>query len=133
MLCFFFFKEYSLPNDHTAGYYYYNCPRLQHSRRQINPFQNDKVFSLPNSKRWQTTILNLMKIAESFPNRWKTLRKKEKLLVTSNFSVFHSVFKKLAHQTIKNQGLFGKGLYSTTMIELDFKNFKDRFNKGHLN
>ena len=36
--------------------------------------------------------------------------KKEKLLVTSNFSVSHSVFKRLVTQTRKNQGLFGKGL-----------------------
>ena len=35
--------------------------------------------------------------------------KKEKLLVTSNFSFSHSVFKRLALQTRKNQGLFGKG------------------------
>ena len=36
--------------------------------------------------------------------------KKEKLLVTSNFSFSHSVFKRLVLQTRKNQGLFGKEL-----------------------
>ena len=35
---------------------------------------------------------------------------KEKLLVTSNFSFSHIVFKRLGLQTRKNQGLFGKGL-----------------------
>ena len=35
---------------------------------------------------------------------------KEKWLVTSNFSLPHSVFKRLVLQTCKNQGLFGKGL-----------------------
>ena len=35
---------------------------------------------------------------------------KEKLLVTSNFSFSHSVFKRLDLQAHKNQGLFGKGL-----------------------
>ena len=35
---------------------------------------------------------------------------KEKLFVTSNFSLSHSVFKRLVLQTRKNQGLFGKGL-----------------------
>ena len=35
---------------------------------------------------------------------------KEKLLITSNFSFSHSVFKRLVLQTRKNQGLFGKGL-----------------------
>ena len=43
---------------------------------------------------------------------------KEKLLVTSNFSFSHSVFKRLLLQTHKIQGLFGKGLSikSTTYI-----------------
>ena len=44
----------------------------------------------------------------------KTVRKhcgkKEKLLIMSNFSFSHSVFKRLVMQTHKNQGLFGKGL-----------------------
>ena len=51
-----------------------------------------------------------MKKAESFPKGQKTLREKEKLLVTSNFSFSYSVFKRLILQTRKNQGLFGKGL-----------------------
>ena len=38
---------------------------------------------------------------------------KEKLLVTSNFSFSHIVFKRLVLQTRKNQGLFGKGLRSS--------------------
>ena len=45
---------------------------------------------------------------ESNPNGYKTLREKEKLLVTSNFSFSHSVFKKLELKTSKNQGFFGK-------------------------
>ena len=51
-----------------------------------------------------------MRMAESSPNGQKTLWVKEKLLVTSNFSFSHSVFKSLVRQTRKNQGLFGKGL-----------------------
>ena len=38
------------------------------------------------------------------------LWEKEKLLVKSNFSFSHSVFKRLVLHTRKNQGLFGKGL-----------------------
>ena len=49
-------------------------------------------------------------MAESPPKGKKTLWEKEKLLVTSNFSFFHSVFKGLVQQTHKNQGLFGKAL-----------------------
>ena len=48
----------------------------------------------------------------------KTLREKEKLLVTSNFSFSHSVFKRLVLQTRKNQGLFGKGLKSNRELTL---------------
>ena len=36
--------------------------------------------------------------------------KKEKLLITSNFSSSHEVFKRLFLQTRKNLHLFGKGL-----------------------
>ena len=59
------------------------------------------------SKTLQTKILNSMK---SSPNGLKTLGEKEKLLVTSNFSFSHSVFKRLVLQTGINQGLFGTGL-----------------------
>ena len=51
-------------------------------------------------------------MAERSPNRKKTLWEKEKLLVTSNFSFSHSVFKRLVPQTRENQGLFGKGILS---------------------
>ena len=49
-------------------------------------------------------------MTESSPNRQKTLWEKEKLLVTSNFSFSHSVFKRIVLHTRKNQGLYGKGL-----------------------
>ena len=49
-------------------------------------------------------------MAASSLNGLKTLCEKEKLLVTSNFSFSHSVFKRLVRQTRENQGLFGKGL-----------------------
>ena len=41
---------------------------------------------------------------------------KVKLLITSNFSFSHSVFKRLVLQTRKNQGLFWKGLISNRNI-----------------
>ena len=70
----------------------------------------------------QTTILDSSKLKEFADDNFKfnengrvlhTVRKhweKEKLLVMSNFSFSHSVFKRLVLQTHKNQGLFGKGL-----------------------
>ena len=49
-------------------------------------------------------------MAESSLKGWKTLWEKEKLLVRSNSSFSHSVFKRRVLQTRKSQGLFGKGL-----------------------
>ena len=49
-------------------------------------------------------------MAESYPNRYKTLREKEKLLVTSNFSFSHSVFKRLVSQGRQKVSLCGNGL-----------------------
>ena len=46
------------------------------------------------------------------------MREKEKLLITSNFSFSHIVFKRLILRTRENQGLFGKGL-----IVIDLPNF----------
>ena len=79
----------------------------------LNPYPNEKFYTLPNWKSLQMTISNVMKIAESSPNDYKTLWEKEKLLVSSNFSFSHNVFKRLILQTRKNQGLFGKGLNLT--------------------
>ena len=42
--------------------------------------------------------------------RKKHCEKKEKLLIMSNFSFSHSIFKRLVLKTRKTQGLFGKGL-----------------------
>ena len=55
----------------------------------------------------------------------------EKLLVTSNFSFSHSVFKRLQLQTHKNQGLFRKGLNSSKPKELADDNLK--FDEKRLN
>ena len=49
-------------------------------------------------------------MVESSPKVEKTLCKKEKLLILSNFSSSHSVFKRLSLQTRKNKGLFEKEL-----------------------
>ena len=62
-----------------------------------------------NYKSLQTTILNLMKMAESSQisrkHCGKTLWEKEKLLVTSNFSFSHIVFKRPVIKGTYKQGL----------------------------
>ena len=47
---------------------------------------------------------------ESYPNRSKTLWKKEKLLIMSNFSFSHSVFKRLVSKGRQKVSLCGYGL-----------------------
>ena len=69
---------------------------------------NLRLFQTQRLCRRQFQILITM--AESSPNGYKTLWKREKLLVTSNFSFSHSVFKRRVLHTRKNQGLFGKEL-----------------------
>ena len=76
----------------------------------LNPLPDDKFWTLPNCKNLQTTISNLMKMTECYPNRYKTLWEKEKLLVTSNFSFSHSVFKRLVSQGRLKVLLCGNGL-----------------------
>ena len=49
-------------------------------------------------------------MAESSQQGYKHPWEKEKLLVTSNFSFSHIVFKRLVMQTRKNRSLFGEGL-----------------------
>ena len=44
-------------------------------------------------------------MAESSTKRYKTLGEKEKLFVTSNFSFFHNILKRLVLQTRKKPGL----------------------------
>ena len=53
-------------------------------------------------------------MAASFIKGRTALWKKENLLVTSNFSFFHSVFERLVRQTHNNQGQFGTGLQDTS-------------------
>ena len=55
--------------------------------------------------------------------RRKHCEKKEKLLVTSNFSFHHGVFKRLVLQTHENQGLFGRGLTLFYFINEQEKSF----------
>ena len=66
-------------------------------------------------------------MADSSSKGRKTLLEKEKLLVTSNFSYSHSVFKRLVLKTGKNQGLFGKGL-----IDVDYHLYASKTDKGMM-
>ena len=62
------------------------------------------------------TISNLMKMAESMPNGLKTLWEKDKLLVMSNLSFSHHVFKRLVLQTCKKKGLVWERVKTTSSL-----------------
>ena len=53
---------------------------------------------------------NLTKMAENYPNGYKTQWEKEKLLITSKFSFSHSVFKRLVSQGRQKVSFYGNGL-----------------------
>ena len=57
---------------------------------------------------------------EKFFKRVENLWKKEKLLIMSNFSFSHSVFKRLVQQKSKNKGLFEKRVNSSQTIRFVF-------------
>ena len=102
----------------------------------FNPFPNNKFYTLPYSKCLQTTILNLMKMAESSSDGWKTLWEKEKLLVTSNFSFSHSVFKACFLEASKGVIVWewvnpfpNKSWFFTS---LQYKSFENFVGKGEI-
>ena len=55
------------------------------------------------------------------------------MLVTSNFSFSHSVFKKLVPQTRQNQGLFGRGLKDMANVKVFFDKQMDKRTYQKLN
>ena len=67
---------------------------------------NFRLFQAKRVCRWQFQML--VKMTESSLHRQKTWWEKEKLLVMSNFSFSHGVFKRLVLQTRKTPGLCGK-------------------------
>ena len=72
---------------------------------------NSRLFKTERVCRLQ--LLIPCKFAESSPKGKKALWKKEKLLVTSNFSYSHNVFRRLVLQTRKNKSFFWKGLFTS--------------------
>ena len=72
------------------------------------------------------TISKLMKMI-FLPNGSKTRWVKEKSLVASTFSSFHSVFKRLVQKAHKNEDFFGKGFIFCVKFNLSSAN---AFNLG---
>ena len=75
------------------------------------PFHNQQILDSSNLKEFADDNIKSDENGRKF-SEWleNTVRKKEKLLVMSNFSFSHCVFKFLVLEIRKNQVLFGKGL-----------------------
>ena len=117
------------------------CFSLQCLKSRLSHILKKKVLGLYETLTLsQTTNFGLFQVKKIADNNFefdKMARKlskwventgeKEKLLVKSNFSFSHSVFKRYILQTRKNQGLFGKGLSVNANVqstkELDLPGF----------
>ena len=71
----------------------------------VNPFQNC-ILDPSKLRDFKDDNFNFDEKDRSSPKGKKMLLEKQKLLITSNSSFYHSVFKRLIPQTRKNQGLF---------------------------
>ena len=81
----------------------YELPRNE-KRCSFNPFPNDNFYALP--KDYADDNFKCYENIEKFSKRVKMLWKKEKLLITSNFFFFHSVFRR--RQEGKTRPYLGK-------------------------
>ena len=73
----------------------------------INPLPDDKFLIL--RKKFADDYFKFDENGRKLSKRVEKLWKKEKLLVTSNFSFFHSVFKRLIFQGLKRCHCVGMG------------------------
>ena len=87
---------------HKATSYDLEKKLQQTFRFYIKPFRNDKFLDSSKLKEFEDDNFKFDENGRKFFKRVEN--------VTSNFSLSHSVFKRLILQTRKNQGLFGKGL-----------------------
>ena len=74
------------------------------------PFPKQQILNSSKLKEFADDNFKFDENGKKLSERVENTVGKSKLLVTSNFSFSHSVFKRLVLQTRKNQGLFGKGL-----------------------
>ena len=74
-------------------------------KHNVNPFPNDKFYTLPNSMCLQTTISNLTKMVKKFYKWVENTVGKGEIARYEQFLLFPHVFKSLVQQTCKKPGL----------------------------
>ena len=80
----------------------------------FSPFPKQQILDFSKLKEFADDNYEFDENGEKFSKGTEDAVGKGKLLVTSDFSFSHGVFKRLVLQTRKNQGLFGKGLRSAS-------------------
>ena len=84
----------------------------------IQPITRRQVFDSSKLKKFADDNFKFDKNGRKLSNRVKTLWEKEKLLVTSNFSFSHSVFKRLVSQGCQKVSLCGNGLSNICHLQI---------------
>ena len=115
------YLSHCFPSFKTKDIYYSSHISFVSQIAKYRLFQIWRIFSSP--KDFAEENFKFDENGEKFSKSVeKTPRNKEKLLATSNFSFFHSVFKRLVLQTHKNKSLLGRGLmtYSVIWIHQNF-------------
>ena len=106
------------PNVWWSGEYRYiqvtECLRLlwnfSKCLKDYKPFPDNKFQTLPNLNRFRQQFRIWQKWWKVLWKGRKLCGEKEKLLIRSNFSFSHRVFKRLVLQTCESKGLHGKGI-----------------------
>ena len=75
----------------------------------LNPFPNDKHLDSSKLKEFADDNLKFDKIGRKLSKRVENMWEKEKLLVTSNFSFSHTVFKDMYGRHVKTRACLGEG------------------------
>ena len=72
------------------------CTTISYNLKHlVNPFPNDRILDMTKLKAFADDKLNVAKMMNHLLNWKENTVGKEKMLVTSNFSFSHSVFKTL--------------------------------------
>ena len=77
---------------------------------RLNPLPDDKILDWSKLKQIADDILKCIQYEKQVPYRVENIVRKEKLLVTSNFSFSHNVFHSYISLVQQNVVLCGNGL-----------------------
>ena len=107
----FYRKVFKTPTSSKLSNHVTRLNRIRPSSLYLTlyPFPKRQILDSSKLKVFVDDNFKLDGNGRKFSKRVENTVGKEKLLVTSNFSFSHSVFRRLELQTRKSQGLFGKG------------------------